>query len=174
MYPWIGEVLDLLARHEIAVTINTNATLFTPRVIERLLALHELNLKCSIDAATRATYHRIRGSDLFERATANMQAFADAAGKRPHLRLIPIFVVMRENLGEVVPFVDLVEPMRPARVEFHPVRHITEWHVSNDTDWVFNGREQSCEFFADEYNAVMQRAAARCVAKGVECETLAL
>src|SRR5438132_9384122 len=65
MYPRILDVLELLAQHEIAVTINTNATILNDRVVPKLLALHELNLRCSIDAATRETYHKIRGMDAF-------------------------------------------------------------------------------------------------------------
>ena len=46
IYPWIGEVIDLLsAQHEIAVTINTNATMLNKDLVAKLLRLHELNLE---------------------------------------------------------------------------------------------------------------------------------
>src|SRR6478672_6886356 len=77
MYPHIGEVLDVLAEHPIAVTINTNATMLDDRMTARLLALHELNLKWSIDAATATTYRRIRGREHFERVTTRVRRFAD-------------------------------------------------------------------------------------------------
>ncbi len=69
MYPHIEAVLELLAEHPVAVSINTNATMLGDRIDARLLALHELNLKCSIDAVTVETYLRIRGRDHFTRAT---------------------------------------------------------------------------------------------------------
>jgi MoaA/NifB/PqqE/SkfB family radical SAM enzyme len=171
MYPWIDQVLELLAQHEIAVTMNTNATLLREKVLDRLLALHALHLKCSLDAATRETYRRIRGSDLFERVSANVRGFAERARELPHMHFIPVFVVMRENLDEVLPFVDLAAPLRPSRIEFHPVRHVQDWRVTNGTGWVFDGSAQSCEFFKDEYNDVMRRAALSCAAKGIACET---
>jgi molybdenum cofactor biosynthesis enzyme MoaA len=160
MYPHIREVLQLLARHPIAVTINTNATMLTSRMVPWLTALHELHLKCSIDAATRATYRRIRGTDVFERVTSNLRRFSDAIAGQPHLRLILVYVVMRENLHEVLPFVDLARTLQPDRVEFHPVRHVGDWRVDNGTGWMLDGRAQSCESFRDEYNEVMRRAAA--------------
>lgn len=174
MYPHLHDVLELLAAHPIAVSINTNATLFRPETTERLLALHELNLKCSIDAATRETYRRIRGRDTFDRVMGNLREFSAAAAGLGHVRQILVFVVMRENLDEVVPFVDLAASIRPARIEFHPVRQVVDWKVSNGTGWDFDGRQQSCEFFRDDYNAVIEEAAARSEALGIECETLLL
>lgn len=171
MYPRIDDVLARLARRPIAVSINTNATLLRGEVVDRLLALHELHLKCSVDAATRATYLRIRGSDLFERVTANLDAFAARSSDRPRVHRILVYVVMRENLHEVVPFVRWSRRFAPARVELHPVRHVADWQVENGTGWRFDGREQSCEAFKDEYNAVLAEARAVASAEGIECET---
>ena len=174
MYPWIGEVLEHLGRHEIDVTINTNATMLTARLTSRLLALHRLHLKVSIDAATRDTYRKIRGVDAHGLVTANLERFSAAAGGRGNVHLILVYVVMRENLAEVVPFIDFARTLHLDRVEFHPVRHVNTWRVSNDTGWVFDGRAQSCESFRDEYNQVMTEAAARCEREGLECEVTPL
>jgi molybdenum cofactor biosynthesis enzyme MoaA len=170
MYPWITEVLDLLAEHPIGVTIHTNSFMLNERVIPGLLALHELDLKCSIDAATRATYHRIHGRDHFDRVTANMAHFADVKRARPQVRMIPHYVVMRENLHEVVPFIDFAKTLAPHRIEFDPVRHVDGWHVENGTGWTFDGRDQSCQSFRDEYNDVMSRAARTCEREGLRHE----
>ena len=90
------------------------------------------------------------------------------------MRQIFIFIVMKENLNEVLPYIDFVKPMHPYRIEFHPVRHVIDWLVENNTGWMFNGKEQSCEFFADEYNDMMKKAAEKCRSEGIECETLLL
>lgn len=170
MYPQIREVLALLARHPIAVTINTNATMLTDRVVPSLMALHELHLKCSIDGATRETYHRIRGTDVFDRVTRNIRRFSGLIVGRPHVRLILVYVVMRENLHEVLPFIDFARGLCLDRVEFHPVRHVHDWRVENGTGWTLDGRDQSCESFRDEYNDVMRRVAERCEALGLGYE----
>lgn len=170
MYPWISEVLDLLSRHPIAVTINTNATMLDQKISPRLLALHELYLKCSIDAVTRSTYFKIRGTDWFERVTCNLKRFSSLAQDEPHIRMELIYVVMRENLNEVLPFIDFAKTLFPYRVQFQPVKHVIDWHVTNNTGWVFDGKEQSCESFRDEYNEVMRQAAAKCKREGIRYE----
>ena len=172
IYPWIGEVVDLIAEHQIAVTINTNATMLDETLVEKLLRLHELHLKCSIDAATPETYFKIRGTDMFERVTTNLLHFAAEKKGKLHMKQILVYVVMRENLGEVLPFIEFARSFEPDRIEFHPVRHVSDWEVSNRTGWLFDGREQSCEFFQEEYNDIMQRAAAACAREGIAHETI--
>ena len=172
IYPWIGEVIDLLAQHEIAVTINTNATMLDRELVAKLLDLHELNLKCSIDAATPTTYFKIRGTDMFERVKSNLAEFSSASKDKPNMKQILVYVVMRENLAEVLPFIEFAKPLHPYRIEFHPVRHVSDWRVSNKTGWFFDGGEQSCESFQDEYNSVMSAAASACAGEGISYETI--
>ena len=79
---------------------------------------------------------------------------------------------MRENLAEVLPFIEFAKALNPHRIEFHPVRHVSDWQVTNKTGWFLDGREQSCEFFQDEYNSVMKEAAAACRKEGISHETI--
>jgi molybdenum cofactor biosynthesis enzyme MoaA len=174
LYPWITQVLELVARDPVAVTINTNATALTEKLTRVLLTLHRLELKCSFDAATRNTYKQIRGLDIFDRVMINIERFSKAANCRPEIKLIFHYVVMRQNLEEVLPFVALMSRFRPYRLEFLPVRHVSNWQVSNETGWVFRGRDQCCEYFKDEYNDVMRQAAAACEANGLGYEVLYL
>jgi molybdenum cofactor biosynthesis enzyme MoaA len=145
-------------------------TLLTDDLAGRLGHLHGLEMRCSVDAATRDTYRKIRGLDLFDRVTAAMERLSAIARERPRVRVIPIYVVMRENLAEVVPFVHWAKRFRPERIEFHPVRHVQDWVVENHTGWTFNGAEQSCEFLKDEYNQVMREAADACRREGLSYE----
>jgi MoaA/NifB/PqqE/SkfB family radical SAM enzyme len=170
MYPHIVEVLELLATYPITVTITTNATMLDDRIGDALLALHGLVFRWSIDGATPETYERIHGRRHFQRAVGRVQTFAARARSCPNVQIVPTYVVMRENLHEVVPFLDLAETVHPARVEFHPVRHVREWVVTNGTGWEFDGSGQVLEALPDEANAVMRAAAARAAEKGIECE----
>jgi MoaA/NifB/PqqE/SkfB family radical SAM enzyme len=172
MYPWFNEVLDMLAQHPVKVTIITNATMLTEKITPRLLALHGLELKCSIDAATRDTYHRIRGRDVFDKVIANVARFAEHTRDMPNMRCILVYVVMRENLDEVLPFVDLAHSLGVYRVYFQPVKHVSSWKVSNGTGWMFDGSVQSCESFRDEYNDVMRQAREKCLRLGLGHEIL--
>lgn len=158
LYPKIEAVLKLLSRHPIAVSINTNATMVTEGIAERLLNLSELNLKCSIDAASRKTYHRIRGTDWFDRVVANIREFSAKAKGLSNIKVIPVYVVMKENLKEVLRFVELFKDIDLERIEFHPVRHVEDWVVENKTGWTFRGKEQICESFSEEYREIMDEA----------------
>jgi MoaA/NifB/PqqE/SkfB family radical SAM enzyme len=167
MYPRFNEVLDLLAQHPITVTIITNATMLTEKVTPRLLALHALELKFSVDAATRNTYYRIRGRDVFENVMTNVSRFSDRTRDMPHIRRIFNYVVMRENLDEVLRFVDIAHGLDVYRVDFQPVKHVRKWRVENGTGWLFEGKSQICESFRDEYNDVMMEARDKCDRLGV-------
>ena len=162
MYPWFNQVLDLLAQHPITVTIITNGTMLTEKISPRLVALHALELKFSIDAATRDTYYRIRGRDVFDKVVANVKRFSDLTRDKLNIRRILVYVVMRENLDEVLPFVDLARSLDVHSVYFQPVKHVSTWKVSNGTGWLFDGSVQSCESFRDEYNDVMRQAREKC------------
>lgn len=174
MYPHFPEVLELLGRRPIEVSVNTNATMLNDRVLRGLLGLHALNLKCSIHAATPDTYLRVHGRDHFERVTGNMRRFAELSRDLPDIRLITVYVVMRENLHEVLPFIDLVKTLGPHRVEFHPVKHVADWDVENGTGWQFLGGEQVCESFRDEYNETITQAAERCAQEGIDYDVVPL
>jgi molybdenum cofactor biosynthesis enzyme MoaA len=172
LYPWICELIELLSSMKVAVSITTNATMLRAELAKRLLGLSELNLKCSIDAATPSTYLKIRGTDHFERVLANLRDFASVARNQAHIRLILVYVVMCENLAEVLPFIDLARTLDPYRIEFHPVRHVAGWVVHNGTGWVFRDREQCGTFFRDEYNSMMERASTKCKEEGLRHEVL--
>jgi sulfatase maturation enzyme AslB (radical SAM superfamily) len=172
LYPWINEVIDLLSQHEIAVTINTNATTLDEKISEKLLTLHELNLQCSIDAITPLTYFKIRGRDWFERVKTNLERFSIMSKGKPNIKQILVYVVMKENLHEVLPFIDFAKTLSPFRVQFQPVRHVTNWVVDNKTGWVFDGKEQSCEFFPEEHNNMMRLAAEKCEKEGLNYNVL--
>ncbi len=171
LYPWISDVLDLLAGYPVGVTIITNATMLGDDLCRSLVRLHDLELKCSVDAVTRDTYHKIRGVDVFDRVTDNVTRFARYAENRPNIRQIMCYVVMRRNFHEVFDFVDYCQPLNPHRIEFHPVRHVRDWVVTNKTGWTFEGREQSCEAFRDEFNASMDELDTRCRSEGLAFET---
>lgn len=170
LYPWISEVISLLAECGVDVTICTNATQLNEEIIREMMALRALNLRCSIDAATSETYLKIRGTNMFDRVTGNIRLFNAMTAEWPKLRQILNYVVMRENLHEVLPFVDLAASLSPDELQFHPVRHVRNWEVENGTGWVFRGEDQACESFRDGYNATMKRAAAECERRGIAYE----
>lgn len=174
LYPEFDRVIALLATRAIEVTVITNATRLDEDVSRRLLTLHALELKCSMHAATPALYRRIHGADAFAQVMANVRRFAAMSRTRPRVRQIMVYVVMRENLHEVEAFINLVAPLAPFRIDFHPVRHVSGWRVHNRTGWTFEGAVQRCESFRDEYNRVMDLARARCREHGIQADIVPL
>jgi MoaA/NifB/PqqE/SkfB family radical SAM enzyme len=174
LYRWIDDVLDLLSQHPIGVTVITNATALSEKMSRRLLSLHQLDLRCSIDAATPETYLKVHGTDVFDRVIANVRAFAEMTRGQKQVQLIMHFVVMKENLGDALGFVDLAKPLNPFRVEYRPVAHVGKWNVDNGTGWKFRGWEQSCEAFKPEYNLAMSKVRDKCEAERIPYEVLLL
>ncbi|HET9223289.1 MAG TPA: radical SAM protein [Roseiflexaceae bacterium] len=88
------------------VLFNTNAVLLDVRRGDALREAGLDELRVSLDAATPALYHRLRGIDKFDQIIANLRAFvARHGGERPLVSLW--FVGMHENLHELPRFVRL-------------------------------------------------------------------
>jgi MoaA/NifB/PqqE/SkfB family radical SAM enzyme len=88
------------------VLFNTNAVLLGERRGDALREAGLDELRVSLDAATPALYHRLRGIDKFDQIVANLRAFvARHGGERPLVSLW--FVGMQENLHELPAFVRL-------------------------------------------------------------------
>ena len=100
-----------------------------------------------------------------------MRRFAELTRDMPHMRVIPVYVVMRENLHEVLPFIEWARTLDPHRVEFHPVRHVADVAGGERNRMALRRPEQVCEAFPEEFNDVMAQAAARCEEVGIVHET---
>lgn len=170
IYPQIEEVIDVLSRHQIAVTMNTNATHLSQQLTQKMLKLHELNLKCSIHGPDEETYYKIHGSKLFTRVVKNISYFAKASKHLPNIKLIFVYVMMKENLPAVLPFIDFAKTFSPHRIEFHTVKHVQNWKVENGTGWFFDGKHQSCEFIGPAYNQMMRQAVEECEKENIDYE----
>jgi molybdenum cofactor biosynthesis enzyme MoaA len=96
------ELSSYLARIGARQTVDTNAVLLS------LAAMHWIpkslyRMYISVDAGTRDTYQLLKGADAFEQVWANMERYISAGGRR----VLPKMILMKENLAEVVQFVDL-------------------------------------------------------------------
>jgi MoaA/NifB/PqqE/SkfB family radical SAM enzyme len=88
------------------VLFNSNAILFDENWQRALIdaGLDEFRVSC--DAATAATYARIRGTDAFDTVIENLRRFVSLRkNQRPGLSFW--FTAMRENLGELPALVNL-------------------------------------------------------------------
>jgi radical SAM protein with 4Fe4S-binding SPASM domain len=130
----LGEPLlapDLLAMVEHAgsrgmrVGFNTNATLLSREVAERLVDARLAWLCVSLDGATAATYESIRDGSSFDRVARNVRAFVEVQRARrsalPDLSIV--FVAMRRNVAELPDVVRLAADWGVPKVRVQNLSH---------------------------------------------------
>ena len=143
-------------RRGLHVLFNSNLVLLREPVAEALVTagLHELRV--SMDAATPATYARMRGIDKLPQVIAMIRLLlavrARLGASTPHVSLW--FVAMRENIDELPAFVELAAELG-----------VTEVHVQRMT-FLLDGHPVGYLAVADQslYRGLSRRQAAAVVA----------
>jgi MoaA/NifB/PqqE/SkfB family radical SAM enzyme len=99
---------------------STNGILLDPGLSASLVSLGLDWISFSVDAATAATYERIRRGAEFARLTANVAALRDlkARLRRKTPRMMLVFVMMHENYPELPAYVDLAHELGVQQVIF--------------------------------------------------------
>jgi len=89
------------------VMVNTNGSVMTKTLAERVLDSGLTRIRFSLDAITAETYAKIRLGGKFERVKANIEAFLAARARRGAVlpRVGVNFVKMAVNAAELEPFV---------------------------------------------------------------------
>lgn len=89
------------------ITLQTNGTLLTPTVWSRLSNIHNNigSFSISIDAATEATYTKVRKHGNWERLLTNLSFISDLVNRYNISSFILNFVVQKENYFEMSEFV---------------------------------------------------------------------
>ncbi len=93
----------------IGIIISTNGTMFNQKWSEKIISIEMSEVNFSVNSASKKTYHRLMGSDLFERVTSNIRYLTDLRNKyntkNPYITLS--YVATLENIKELPEFVDL-------------------------------------------------------------------
>ena len=157
-------LLDAFEDGNKQVAITTNGQILTDRNIGRLLG-RRIELYVSLDAATAATYAKLR-NDTFDRILANLRRLIAAKGGRGGLpRIHLVFMPMRVNMHELDRFVDLCADLDADRFVLRPLNEI-----GDELDWTRAGHRfvysrERLDF--DTLVRLSARAAARCRRRGV-------
>lgn len=105
----IFEIVGWLKTRVATVLFNSDAISLTPPRARRLIESGLDEFRVSMDAATRATYQRLRGVDQFDRVVANVRRLVELQDElgcsRPRVSLW--FTASRANLEELPAFVQL-------------------------------------------------------------------
>src|SRR5918998_1429710 len=114
LLPHLLDMVRHAASRGIEVGFNSNGTLLTRPIADRLVAAGLGWLHVSLDGATAATYEEVRhGTDFsarpgqFDRVVANLRGLVAArdGARRPRIQLV--FVAMRRNVEELPALVEL-------------------------------------------------------------------
>jgi MoaA/NifB/PqqE/SkfB family radical SAM enzyme len=116
----IDPLLDAFGAHGKLLEMTTNGQILTDTNIHKLLGRHA-HLYISLDAATAATYARLR-NDRFDLVVGNVRRLVEAKGGRGNLPLVYlVFMPMRANVHEAEGFVELCATLGVDRLVLRPL-----------------------------------------------------
>jgi SynChlorMet cassette radical SAM/SPASM protein ScmF len=118
LHPQFLQLLEIVRREELGLTVETNGLLCTPEVAAEIAKSPRRFVSVSIDGADAETHEWVRGVEgSFEAACQAVRHLA-AAGARPQV----IFSVMRGNASQAEAIVRLAEGLGAASVKFNVVQ----------------------------------------------------
>jgi MoaA/NifB/PqqE/SkfB family radical SAM enzyme len=127
------------------VNVNSNFTLLNDKKIDTLVNSHlKLSLNVSTDAARPDTYAKIRGADLQVVLDNIRKVISRRNGKYPEIFMN--MTLMRQNIEEVVEFVELAHELGVDRVFLWHLNHwddatMAKYKIDRD-GWRFDYAEQ--------------------------------
>lgn len=165
----IDEILDAFGDQGKVLELTTNGQILTDRNIERLIGRH-IHLYISLDAATPATYSKLR-NDSFERIQQNLRRLIAAKGGRGKLPLVYlVFMPMKVNVAEADDFVRLCAEIGVDRLVLRPL-NAHDADTPEELHWQRSGYEFKYEeelLPLPELIKVSGRVAELCKRLGVE------
>jgi len=116
--PEIFAIIAFFKTRAGSVLFNSDAISLTPGRAARLIESGLDEYRVSVDAATRATYRRVRGVDQFDRVVGNVRGLVERQREtsRTTPRVSLWFTASRVNVDELPAFVDLAADLGVAEV----------------------------------------------------------
>ncbi|HVY34126.1 MAG TPA: radical SAM protein [Caulobacteraceae bacterium] len=169
--PFWAVVDRLKGRESPRIEFNTNGLLLTAKALDRLREAPLGAIHVSVDAAKAATYARIRGGS-FARVRRGVRDLVGRLQDQASIKLN--FVVMKENLAEMVAFVDLAAGLGVRGVWFAPLTETAisaeTWVVTRPDGWVFSYKDQQIVGSDPRLIEALAAAKARGLELGVSVE----
>jgi len=111
--PDISKILEYLQQTSIRVAIETNGTLLTQEIANKIAECNGPFVSVSLDGCTAETHEWVRGvPGCFNSTLEGLQNLQDA-GVKPQL----IFTLMRRNMDEVFHFIDFAKKLEVGSVK---------------------------------------------------------
>jgi MoaA/NifB/PqqE/SkfB family radical SAM enzyme len=154
------DILERCARAGADLSINTNASVCTPKHLNALVNFPGfLSINFSIDACTPETFLRIRGYD-FWRIVGNIKKFMDAfESRRDRTHSTLSFVITKSNVKEMMSLVYLGKALNVSAIKYYRLHEYDglDWTVKAKTGDLFTYVDECTGNFADEYNRELER-----------------
>jgi radical SAM protein with 4Fe4S-binding SPASM domain len=160
LYPFMDDLLREAPTATRRLMIMTHGGLLHRSTLLWEVARTEaLTIMVSIDGATAATYESIRRGSKWARVVGNVERLTTMRTVNPKFELAASYVVLDQNLDEVVDFVRLCAGWDVRYVHFHPAiagAFPAEWRVDRASS---------------RYREVMGRAIELCAAAGIALDS---
>ncbi|MHB8910162.1 MAG: SynChlorMet cassette radical SAM/SPASM protein ScmF [Syntrophales bacterium] len=132
LHPDINDLLDTIRQRHLRLTVETNATLCSRELAERIAACENAFAAVSLDAAKAETHDWIRGKKgSFVAAVAGINNLV-AAGLKPQI----IMTLMNRNKDQIEAVVKLAESIGAGSVKFNiiqPTARGEQMHAAGET-----------------------------------------
>ena len=176
--PAFWKIMDYIKRHHKnipRISISSNGAILNKRLAEKLLDSPLQEVSFSIDGASADTYRKIRNAD-YDKTIGNIAYLLHRRREKgqAHPFIMLNMTLMRENIDEFVPFIELAHALQADAVQFWPLHdydlsRTADWTVERN-GWTFAYREQMLgrdEQDAAHANSVIDEAIARAEKLGV-------
>lgn len=171
--PEFFDIVERCAAAGVELSINTNGSVCTPRHVEAFTRYPApLYVNFSIDAASEATYRRIRGWD-FERLLRNIETYVAAfATRTAPTKTTLSYVIFASNVHETGEVVRLAAKLRIGGVKFYRLHEYEglDWVVPTGFGGDFDYRAEHTSKCQAEFDAAIDAAERAARETGIDVE----
>lgn len=132
LHPNILEIIEIIRSKGLLLSVETNGTLCTPRLAEKIAKSINPLVSVSLDGADAETHEWVRGvKGSFELALEGIKNLVKA-GLKPQI----IMTVMKHNQEHLEPLIRLAESLRAGSIKFNlvqPVAKGNNLHTNDET-----------------------------------------
>ena len=139
LHPRVFDMIELMKRHDLRLTVETNGVLCTPEAAEAMASAKNPYVSVSIDGADAEMHEYVRGvKGCFDQACRAVRNLA-AAGLRPQV----IMALMNCNLDHIEGVIRLAEELGAGSVKFNLISYESrgealhkQGHVPTVTEYI--------------------------------------
>lgn len=136
-------------KHSMEIEIFTNGLLLNKKNRKKIIESALTDIVISVDAATEATYKKIRGGN-FNLLLNNIKNLVkeNKIANNKKLRIVMAFVMMRENIEELPNFVRLAHSLGVKIISFWPLFSTgIDMPIKKKGDFIFYYKQQMLNFY---------------------------